>query len=240
MIKFLKRFIIKLIKLNSSNINLDSQSKFIKDKDVKIINCSIILKNSTLEISDFVELKNLEINLNNAHMIVGSKSIIEGTNPNDRLCINIIDGKLLVGLCTRLRSSIIVRYGGFCKIDNYNAINEGSEIRCDEKVAIGSFNMISYNCQLFDTNTHNILPVKERRAQTIEEYPIIGREKTKPPTKPLIIGDDCWFGQGVTILKGVTIGDGVVIGTKSVVTKDVPPFHIAAGNPAKTIKQIAH
>jgi acetyltransferase-like isoleucine patch superfamily enzyme len=230
----------KRFKSDSINIKVDNQSKIIKNKTVEIINCRITLQNSILEISDFVELKNLDISLIDSNMTIGKKTIIEGTNPNDKLCINIHDGKLLIGLFNKLRSSIIIRFGGICVINDYNAINEGSEIRCDEKVLIGSFNMISYNCQLFDTNTHNVLPILERRKQTIEEFPIIGREKTKPQTKPLIIGNDCWFGKYVTVLKGVTVGDGVVIGIQSVVTKDIPSFHLAVGNPAIIIKQITH
>jgi acetyltransferase-like isoleucine patch superfamily enzyme len=51
----------------------------------------------------------------------------------------------------------------------------------------------------------------------------------------VIIGNDVWFGFGVTILSGVKIGDGAAIGAKSVVTKDVAPYSIVAGNPARVI-----
>jgi acetyltransferase-like isoleucine patch superfamily enzyme len=50
------------------------------------------------------------------------------------------------------------------------------------------------------------------------------------------IGNDVWIGNGVTILSGVTIGDGAVIGAKSVVTKSIPPFAIAVGNPARVVR----
>jgi acetyltransferase-like isoleucine patch superfamily enzyme len=49
------------------------------------------------------------------------------------------------------------------------------------------------------------------------------------------IGNDVWIGWGATILSGVTIGDGAVIGAEAVVTKDVEPYCIVAGNPARTI-----
>lgn len=50
------------------------------------------------------------------------------------------------------------------------------------------------------------------------------------------IGNDVWLGYGATILSGVTIGDGVVVGANAVVTKDVPPYAIVAGNPARIVK----
>ena len=50
------------------------------------------------------------------------------------------------------------------------------------------------------------------------------------------IGNDVWIGDGVIILDGVNIGDGAIIGARSVVTKNVKPYEVVAGNPAKHIK----
>ncbi len=52
----------------------------------------------------------------------------------------------------------------------------------------------------------------------------------------VVIGNDVWIGNEALILSGVTIGDGAVIGARAVVTKDVPPYAIVAGNPAKLIR----
>jgi acetyltransferase-like isoleucine patch superfamily enzyme len=53
-----------------------------------------------------------------------------------------------------------------------------------------------------------------------------------------MISDFVWIGANVIILKGVTIGEGAIVGAGSVVTKDVPPYTIVAGNPARIIREI--
>lgn len=55
-------------------------------------------------------------------------------------------------------------------------------------------------------------------------------------SRPVIIEDDVWIGEKVIILKGVTVGKGAVIGAGSVVTKDIPPYSVAFGNPARLYK----
>lgn len=56
--------------------------------------------------------------------------------------------------------------------------------------------------------------------------------------KPVTIGDNCWIAGNVTICGGVTIGSGCVIGAGSVVTRDIPPGTLAAGNPCRVIRRI--
>lgn len=56
--------------------------------------------------------------------------------------------------------------------------------------------------------------------------------------RPVHIGDDAWIGSNSTVLPGVTIGEGAIIGAGSVVTKDVPPMTVYAGNPAHMLKRI--
>lgn len=53
----------------------------------------------------------------------------------------------------------------------------------------------------------------------------------------VVIGNDVWIGSGVTIMSGITIGDGAVLAANACVVKDVAPYHIVGGNPAKSIKQ---
>ena len=57
-------------------------------------------------------------------------------------------------------------------------------------------------------------------------------------SKPIVIGNNVWIGAAAVVLPGVTVGDNAVIGAGSVVTHDVPPFAVVAGNPARIIKKI--
>lgn len=61
--------------------------------------------------------------------------------------------------------------------------------------------------------------------------------KQKVNTAPIIIEDDCWIAANVVLTAGVTIGKHSVVAAGSVVTKNIPPYTVAAGNPAKVIKQ---
>ncbi len=64
-----------------------------------------------------------------------------------------------------------------------------------------------------------------------------GCRMTAGNEQKITIGDKVWIGNGVSVLEGVSIGKGAVIGAGSVVTKDVPPYCIAVGAPARVIKK---
>ena len=70
-----------------------------------------------------------------------------------------------------------------------------------------------------------------------EDWSTAMEGKVYPTKGDTIIGNDVWIGYGATIMPGVTVGDGAIIATKSVVTKDVEPYAIVGGNPAKEIKK---
>lgn len=130
----------------------------------------------------------------------------------------------LIGLYQR--TIIIAKAGGKIKIGNDVGIS-GSTIYAWTGITVGDRTMIGANCKLLDSDLHPLDP-DDRRANNSEAV----------KTSPIMIGSDCFIGCNTLILKGVTIGDGAVIGAGSVVTKDVPSFSVAAGNPAKVIRSI--
>ncbi|NEM97606.1 acyltransferase [Pontibacter sp. BT327] len=91
-------------------------------------------------------------------------------------------------------------------------------------VEIGDRSLIGYNTQIFSAN--HVIPPRPQQIFTS------GHEKKK-----VKIGKDVWIGAGCIILPGVTIGEGAVVAGGSVVTKDVAPFTIVGGNPAKILKE---
>lgn len=94
-------------------------------------------------------------------------------------------------------------------------------------IILGKQVLIAPNCIIVDSDFHAHLPVEKRAIDP-------GYEKDAP----VIIKDYAWIGMNSIILKGVTIGKGALIGAGSVVTKDVPDYHLACGNPAKIIRKI--
>ncbi|AIQ71626.1 Vat family streptogramin A O-acetyltransferase [Paenibacillus graminis] len=95
--------------------------------------------------------------------------------------------------------------------------------------------------------TEFIMNGANHRMGSVTTYPFNimggGWEKATPELADLpykgdtIIGNDVWIGQNATIMPGVTIGDGAIIAANSTVTKDVPPYHIAGGNPARILRK---
>ena len=121
---------------------------------------------------------------------------------------------------------LFARGGGTLSIgDNVGISN--STICCANKITICDNVNVGGGCKIFDTDFHSV-PYAQRKAtpdSTIK-------------TKPVWIGEGAWLGGYVTVLKGVTIGERSVIGAGSVVTKDIPPDEVWAGNPARFIKKI--
>ena len=103
-----------------------------------------------------------------------------------------------------------------------------SHITCTNKITIGDYCLTGKNITITD-NSHG--------KTDIHDLNIPPTKRTVVSKGPVIIGNNVWIGDKATILPNVTIGDGAVIAANSVITKDVPPYSVVAGIPAKVIKQ---
>lgn len=110
--------------------------------------------------------------------------------------------------------------------------------RNNANLIIGNFCSISDGFRVFLGGNHNIdwvttYPFGHTHTDVFNMFDGTGHPSSKGD---VVIGNDVWIGYNVTVLSGVKIGDGAVIGTNSLVIKDVEPYSVVAGNPAKHIK----
>ena len=109
-------------------------------------------------------------------------------------------------------------------------VNDSVHIAAIRSVEIGSRVLIASRVFITD-HTHGSYAGEE------QDSPLSAPASRKLSSAPVRIEDDVWIGENVSVLPGVTIARGAVIGTGSVVTRDVPPFCIAAGVPARVLKR---
>ena len=151
-------------------------------------------------------------------------------------------GRIIVGdnrwICGTINmfphnKDVTLRIGSDCYI------GDESRIWCAKSVIIGNRVLIAHNVNIFDTTTHPI----EKEARY--EHEKIVKTSGLPVNQysgifenAVVIHDDVWIGCNSIILKGVEIGEGAIIGAGSVVTKNVPPNVLVAGNPARVVKKL--
>jgi maltose O-acetyltransferase len=128
-----------------------------------------------------------------------------------------------IGLDTEIRPPFRCEYGDPIRIGARTFINFGAVILDGATVTIGDDVQIGPSVQLL-TPTHPIDPVERREGWEI--------------ARPVSIGDGAWLGGGVIVLPGVSIGAEAVVGAGSVVTRNIPPRVVAAGNPCRILRPI--
>ncbi|GHB49758.1 acyltransferase [Mongoliitalea lutea] len=136
-----------------------------------------------------------------------------------------IHGDLIIGDRVKFWSKfekckIFVKHNAVLKIDDDCFIN-GVHISASVKIHIGKNVHIGPYTIIMDNDFHSTS--------------VNSREKTK---EEIIIGDNVWIAMRCMIMKGVTIGQGAVVAAGAIVTKDVPPFTVVGGIPAKILKHI--
>lgn len=171
---------------------------------------------------------------------------ILGPNFCIRKMVNRIDKLVKVGEKTSVDACFI-----FEKNSGHVVIGDRCHIGCStfisiDGIEIGNDVTIAWDCLFYDHNSHS-LDWEKRQADILDEYRgyqetgnmMQYKDWTDVVSKPIVIKDKVWIGMGATIMKGVTIGEGAVVAARSVVVKDVEPYTVVGGNPARVIKRIS-
>ena len=150
------------------------------------------------------------------------------------------DVKIFEGVKMALKRGCPITIGDSVSIEKGVVIStsETGKINIGNNVYVGEYSVLTSNQEIEIGDNVLISPHND-----IVDFNHIYQDQYVPiyrqgvTAKKITIEEDVWIGSGCKILRGVTIGKGAVVGAGSIVTKDVPSYHVVVGNPAKTIKQ---
>lgn len=206
-------------------------------RKIKKINTKVLCKLISLPLLEQKLTKNTHQNSHSICAKIGKNVVIRDkaqisnlSLDNEKIVLEdnvVIDGELLV-----------FNYGGFISIGEYSYIGVGTRIWSGENILIGRNVLISHNVGISDTSAHEFDYIE--RAERYKDSMTNGspKEKAGIKTAPIIIEDHVWINFNAIIMKGVVIGKGAIVAAGSVVTKDVLPFTLVAGNPARIIRKL--
>jgi acetyltransferase-like isoleucine patch superfamily enzyme len=141
---------------------------------------------------------------------IGDSSIV-----NARIAFDSAQGKVVIGNRCYLGASLLV---------------------CHTGITIGDDVIMSWGITVVDHDSHTI--DWQGRQNDVRDWAQDHKDWSRIAIRPVTIEDKVWIGFGASILKGVTLGKGCVVAASSVVTRDVPPFTLVAGNPARIVRQL--
>jgi len=147
--------------------------------------------------------------------------------------------KIAVGCHTHVLGELFIfAHGGEIKIGEWCYIGEGSRIWSAASIEIGDRVLISHSANIFDSLTHP-LQASARHEQVKQIFEQGHPLKVSLDESAVKIRDDAWIGAGAMVLRGVTVGEGGIVAAGAVVTKNVPPYSIVAGNPAVFVRELS-
>lgn len=144
--------------------------------------------------------------------------------------------QLIIGEQSIVETKIVFeRAGAVVYVGDRTYIGSGI-ISVAESLIIGNDVMFAWGVTVTDHNSHSV--IFSERSSDVANWLVGKKNWSSVHCAPVRVCDKAWIGFNSVILKGVTVGEGAVIGAGSVVTKDVPPWTIVAGNPARVIREI--
>ena len=153
--------------------------------------------------------------------------------------IRLADGSdkddIVIGDHAMISGTLVSENHGKITLGTYVYLRENSTIGSVNSITIGDYTSIAEYVVILDNNNHPINPI-DRQLKSSSPKGSDYRKWRHSESAPIIIGKNVWIGSFARVCKGVTVGDNSIIAANSVVTKDVPPNAIVAGNPAKIVK----
>ena len=162
--------------------------------------------------------------------IIGDSALIRSVAPS---------GNVRVGEFTYLDGEIVLLTPeARCTFGRYCFLGAESRLWTQRSITIGDFVLIAPRVDIFDNDSHP-LDAAVRREDAIDQFERkVPMRYDRVACEEVVIEDDVWIGTKSTIMKGVRIGKGAVIAAASVVTRDVPPYTLVGGNPAREIRRL--
>lgn len=122
-------------------------------------------------------------------------------------------------------------------IGRFSYVGPGTTILAEESITVGEYVYIANNVDILDSDAHS-MDWRERRIEAQRVADGEPYDRSRIERRPVAIEDDVWIGAKATILPGVRVGRGAIVAAGAVVVKDVAPFTLVAGVPARLIREL--
>lgn len=146
---------------------------------------------------------------------------------------------VVIGRHCTIGAAFIALFGGKITVGENTYIGPETSLQSKERITIGNNVIVANNVILLDNNNHPTSSEMRMKMSACQDF--INDELWTwkyADSAPITIEDNVWIGRDARILKGVTVGKGSIIALGAVVTRDVPAYSVAAGNPARVVKQL--
>jgi acetyltransferase-like isoleucine patch superfamily enzyme len=173
------------------------------------------------------------------HRLLAEDSTIgPGTRAPAKLVVRQPAGcSVRIGSGSQIGGSLVLEAAGAAiVIGDRTHVGGGSLIDAAERIEIGNDVLISFEVVIMDHDSHAL--EFEKRRDDVADWLAGKKDWTHVPRCQVRIADKAWIGVRAMILKGVSLGEGCVVAAGAVVTKDVPPWTLVAGVPARVVRSL--